>query len=284
MEHGKVEGEGNKAVDSASDKVLELKSEQSTALSSLSDFQYFEQLAAQMENLSKIASVFIKGGLCPIKTEPDFIVATISGQQLGLPMMTAVNNIIVVSNKPALTTHLMRALCIRAGVVFNKVTDFEPVFIYYEAEPDPDNEGRLRAVKIKTGDNPQPQPIVRGKGTIAEMDKTLFVPGRKEVDRITKYEFERLVKVADGTFKTIKVTSSFSMSDANAAGLLDKGTYQAYPARMLDARAFAIGAREIASDILFGMYTVAELADANDINYTMNTSFEESFEDAEIVQ
>ena len=110
MEHDKVEGEGKKAVDSASDKALELKSEQSTALSSLSDFQYFEQLAAQMENLSKIASVFIKGGLCPIKTEPDFIVATISGQQLGLPMMTAVNNIIVVSNKPALTTHNLDSL------------------------------------------------------------------------------------------------------------------------------------------------------------------------------
>ena len=43
-------------------------------------------------------------------------------------MMTAVNNIIVVNNKPALATHLMRALLLKAGIVFNKVADFENVY------------------------------------------------------------------------------------------------------------------------------------------------------------
>ena len=121
--------------DGSSNVVATTTNENSTALvSSDKDFQYFELLAAQLGNLKSIASVFVKGGLCPIKKEEDFIVATVTGQQLGLPMMTAVNNIFVVNNKPSLATHLLRALLLKAGIVFNKEYDFEPMYAYYEGE------------------------------------------------------------------------------------------------------------------------------------------------------
>lgn len=246
---------------------------------STNDFQYIEKLAEQMVNLEKIGTMLVKGTLCAAKTVPDFIVATITGQQLGIPMMTAVNNIFNVNGKAGLATHIMRALILRAGVVYEKIADFEPVFTFYEGEPAPENPGKLRAKKVG-----EPKtPIIRGTGTIDELDTTKYVAGNKEIDRITKYKFERRVRQPDGTYKDMKVISYFSIVDAQRAELLDKDNYKKYPARMLDARAFAIGAREIASDVLFGMYTVAELADANDIAYEMSENFEEKFVDAEIV-
>ena len=51
---------------------------------------------------------------------------------------------------------------------------------------------------------------------------------------------------------------------------------------MVDTKDF-FGGREIASDVLFGMYSIAEIADASDIPYTMSASFEETI-DAEIVE
>lgn len=256
-------------------------------VSATDDFQYIEKLSQQMENLQKIGEVFVKGTLCAAKTIPDFVVATITGQQLNLPMMTSVNNIINISGKSALATHLMRALILRAGITYEKVCDFTPMYVYYEGELDA--TGILVAKKVKGTDatgQPTSTPIARGTGTLADMDETKFVAGRQEVDRITKYIFTRMLKQADGSYKEMKVTSYFTMGDASKAGLLDKDNYQKYPARMLDARAFAIGAREIGSDVLFGMYTIAEIADASGVSYAMSESFNEEIQDvdAEIVR
>lgn len=257
-------------------------SDVTSLMSATDDFQYIEKLSQQMENLQKIGEVFVKGTLCAAKTIPDFVVATITGQQLKLPMMTSVNNIINISGKSALATHLMRALILRAGITYEKVCDFTPMYVYYEGEKDPDNPGQLRAKKIKANaEDLKGTPIPRGMGTLEDMDDTKFVAGRAEVDRVTKYVFTRMLRQSDGSYKEMKVTSYFTMGDASKAGLLDKDNYQKYPARMLDARAFAIGAREIGSDVLFGMYTIAEIADANGVSYAMSESFNEEVEDVD---
>lgn len=252
------------------------------------DFQFIELLANQLDNLSKVAKIFIKGGLCPIKNEADFIVAVTNGMQLGLPMTTAINQIFVVNNKPAISTHLMRALLLKAGITFTKVSDYEPMYVYYEAVKGAN--GELEAKKIEAPNLNKPGekiliPIERGISTVKDVDNTKYVLGRSKVDIITKYVFERMVKQPNGTYKTIKVESSFKHTDAEVAGLLEKDNYSKYPARMFDARAFAIGSREIASDILFGMYSIAELADSNGVNYTMSENFEETIDtNAEIVE
>lgn len=262
-----AEGIGDKV--SGEDKNLELSKTPSPSLSNFSDFSYIEALAQQLENLTKVASVFVKGGLCPIKKEEDFIIAVSMGQQLGLPLSTSINNIIVISNKPALTTHLMRALVLKHGIIAEKVADFEPMFAYYEAE---EVEGKLVAKKIEG------LPIQRGVDILKNIDDTKYIIGRKEVDRITRYKFTRAMLQADGKFKDLVVQSSFKWSDAVRAELATKDTYTKYPERMLDARAFAIGAREIANDILFGMYTISELADTKNMNYTMDSNMEETIE------
>ena len=283
----------NEKVDKAEERVVGVgntlpatSANDTTALMpSTNDFQYIEKLAEQMGNLEKIGTMLVKGSICGAKTVPDFMVATITGQQLGVPMMTAVNNIFNVNGKAGLSTHLMRALVIKAGVTFEKVADYEPMYVYYDGEADPERPGKLRAVKIQGKDgagNPIMIATPRGNTTLADFDDTKYVLGRSVVDRITKYIFERKVVQADGTYKTMRVTSYFSYNDAVIADLTDGVNYKKYPSRMLDARSFAIGAREIASDVLFGMYTVAELADANGVKYKMSEDFTEAFEDVEV--
>ena len=256
--------------------------------SSVNDFQFITQLAANLENMTAVAKVFIKGGLCPIKNENDFVVAVTTGMQLGLPLTTAINNIFVVNNKPAIATHLMRALVLKAGITYNKVYDYEPMFAYYEAEVLLNGEKVAKKIDIPDPNDSTKtikSPIQRGIATMDQIEEdSMFFIGRKEVDRITKYVFERQLAQPDGTFKNMQVVSSFTMSDAFKAGLSTKDTYKNYPARMLDARAFTIGGREIASDVLFGMYSIAEIADSSDIPYTMSANFEETIDTtAEVV-
>lgn len=281
--------EDEKVVETVTNNAKQLSVKNSTTSSPAlaTDFQFIELLANQLDNLSKVASIFIKGGLCPIKNESDFIIAVTNGMQLGLPMTTAINQIFVVNNKPAISTHLMRALLLKAGIAFEKVSDYEGMYAFYEAVKGENGELEAKKIPIPNPNKPGETisaPIERGLTTVKQLDSSKYVLGRTKIDIITKYVFKRMIKQPDGTFNTITVESSFKHSDAQIAGLLDKDNYAKYPTRMFDARAFAIGSREIASDILFGMYSIAELADSNGVNYSMSENFEETIDTtAEIV-
>ena len=247
------------------------------------DFAGIAAAVKHLEAMKQLASVFVKGGLCPIKKEEDVIIAIITGNQLGLPYTTSINNIFPINGKPGMSAHLIRALLLQNGIVFNKDYDFEPMYQYYEG--DLDANGKLVARKIEVAGKDKPQPILRGVATLDKIDETKYVAGRVEVDRVTQYTFTRMLKQANGEFKEIKVVSSFKMSEANTAGLLGKDNWKNYPVRMCDARAFTAGAREIASDIIFGMYSINELADTYDIPYTITDTLEEAIvQDAVIVK
>ena len=113
----------------------------------------FSELAAavkHLEQMKQLASVFVKGGLCPIKKEEDVIIAIITGNQLGLPYTTSINNIFPINGKPGMSAHLIRALLLQNGIVFNKDYDFEPMYQYYEG--DLDANGKLVARKIGRSD------------------------------------------------------------------------------------------------------------------------------------
>ena len=105
--------------------------------------------------MKQLASVFVKGGLCPIKKEEDVIIAIITGNQLGLPYTTSINNIFPINGKPGMSAHLIRALLLQNGIVFNKDYDFEPMYQYYEGDLDANgklvSEAELMAqiVKVK---------------------------------------------------------------------------------------------------------------------------------------
>jgi hypothetical protein len=243
---------------------------------SIDDFSTIQGAVDQLENMMKLGEIYTKGGLSPLKSTQDFVIAVITGNQLGLPFTVSINNIFPINGKPAMSVHLIRALLLQKGVTFNKLKDYVALHQYFQTEPD----GDKRKVKLNVGG----KPILAGIAPYAEINQDIYFVNPQPSDRVTEYEFTRLVKRIDGKYVEQKSKSSFSVLDSVAAGLDDKDNWKKYPARMLDARAFMIGAREVASDIIFGLYSVDELADANNVAYTMDESMNQTIIDAEIVR
>jgi hypothetical protein len=59
---------------------------------------------------------------------------------------------------------------------------------------------------------------------------------------------------------------SFTYSEAVAAGLFEKDTYKKYARILIEHRAFTYAARDIASDILFGVMETTELKIVNNLS------------------
>lgn len=220
-----------------------------------SNFKFIDDTFAALGKMTAIAKIVSQSKLSPLKTEADVTIAIITGNQYGFPLMTSIGNIYPISGRPALSTHLHRALILKHNIFFEYIYNFEPIYDYLIKAPD-------NTIKI----------IGRG---VAKDKPEKSALGNKIVDRITKLSFERIMKQADGSFRTMKVSSEFTMGEALNAGLLEKDTWINFPARMLDARAFNIGARAIASDILLGIYSISELAEVEGIPYSISASLEE---------
>ena len=237
-------------------------------------FALVKETANALEHINQIANHIRKSQLCPLKSEGDITVAILTGNQYGLPFMTSINNIYPINGKPTMSVHITRALLLKAKVIFKKIYDFEPVYEF----------GKLNADKSGWDFKDVPNPNGQGTtkvirqirvGTVDEINDDGFAK-IKEVDRVTKYKFKRVMKLDDGSFEPLEVTSEFRMSDGAKAGLLEKDNWIKHPARMLDARAFSIGGREIGADILLGISSLNELADDYNIKYTVSSSLEEA--------
>lgn len=234
-----------------------------TLLPSSNSFTGLQETVNALDAMDKLAGVLIKSLLCPLKKKEDITIAIITGNQFNFPFMTSINNIFPINGKPTLSVHLQRALILRNKVIFNKIYDFEPLYDW----------AKIVDGNVAKGANNQP--IILGRFTVKDkpLEPCVASPER---DRITKYQFKRLIKLEDGSFEKLEVFSEFKMSDADKAGLLGKDVWIKYPSRMCDARAFAIGSREIASDITLGISTVSELADINNVKYSVSENLEET--------
>lgn len=93
---------------------------------------------------------------------------------------------------------------------------------------------------------------------IAEIAKSGKTPvyriPNKPVDFVTEYEITRIVNG-----KEITAKGHFSYSEAMQAEMFEKDTYKKYPRILIGHRAFTYAAREVASDILFGVMETTEL-------------------------
>jgi len=228
---------------------------------SSSQFSVVQDTANALDAMKSIAQQVLKSNLCPLKTESDVILAIITGQQYGFSIPTSIASIYPINGRPTLSVHLQRGLLIKAGIIFEKIYNFEPLYQYVGADVKSDGS------KV---------PVIRGSGTIAEKPDNVVI-GNPTGDFITKYKFYRDVKRPSGGFRELVVESEYRISEAQAAGLFDKtgDTWAKYPKRMLDARAFTIGAKEIGADILQGVYSISELAEVFNFRYTVSENLEE---------
>lgn len=275
------------------DKQNELKHLPKQELSAFSGLNLFDekQLVAAENFLTKIMRSD-KGG---IKSVNDGLAILMRAQDLNLPFSTCIEHIHVINGKTGVDIHVVKALLSRAGCTWRCLKDYQPLYEYtdginvyvdgsfpeYVIRCNTQKAAEELAATDKTQEHMYVYPVkwykdVKGntykdyqlntkqfgiainRAQITEITNggriAVYRVPAIPVDYVTEYELTRTVNG-----KEVTSIGRFSYSDANAAGLFEKDTYKKYPKVLISHRAFTLAARDIASDILFGVMETTEL-------------------------
>ena len=249
-----------------------------------------KQLAAAEIFLKKFMSSE-KGG---IKSVADGLSILARAQDLQLPFTTCIEHIHVINGKTGIDVHIIKSLLSRAGVVWKCTKDYTPQYqytdgntIYLETQL-PDYCVKCRtakeAVDATKDDAVGVYPVqwftdlkgnVYNEFQVSEkcvkaINKAhalklagegkfpvIRIPAQP-IDYVTEYEFKRY-RMINGKEREITAISHYSFSEAQNAELFSKDTYKKYARIMIGHRAFVLGARDIANDLLMGCMETTEL-------------------------
>ena len=249
-----------------------------------------KQLAAAEIFLKKFMSSE-KGG---IKSVADGLSILARAQDLQLPFTTCIEHIHVINGKTGIDVHIIKSLLSRAGVVWKCTKDYTPQYqytdgntIYLETQL-PDYCVKCRtakeAVDVTKDDTVGIYPVqwftdlkgnVYNEFQVSEkcvkaINKAhalklasegkfpvIRIPAQP-IDYVTEYEFKRY-RMINGKEREITAISHYSFSEAQNAELFSKDTYKKYARIMIGHRAFVLGARDIANDVLMGCMETTEL-------------------------
>lgn len=285
----------------------------------LNTLNFFDskQLVAAENFLTKIMRSE-KGG---IKSVNDGLAVLMRAQDLGLPFSTCIEHIHVINGKTGVDIHVIKALLLRAGVTWKCVKDYAPLYEYTDginvymdnAIPDycikclssKEADAKAKAdIEKGINDNVYIYPVKWyqdfngnvykdyqlntkqfGIAVNRQQANEIAKGGRnpvyripaKPVDYITEYEFHREINGID----TIAI-GKFTYSEALTADLFSKDTYKKYPRILISHRAFTYGARDIASDVIFGVMETTELKIVN--GSELNGEDVASVEDVEAIE
>lgn len=270
-----------------------------------------KQLVAAETFLKKVISSEKSG----IKNIPDGLSVLMRAQDLQLPFSTCIEHIHVINGKTSVDVHIIKTLLLRAGVTWECTKDYTPQYqytdgntVYLETQL-PDYCVKCRtaedAIKATTDDIVGVYPVhwyMDLKGNIYNefqvsdkcvkaINKThaqklvsegsypiIRVPAQP-IDYVTEYEFSRCIKQIDGSVRKMTAKSRFSYSEAQAADLFTKDTYKKYARVLIGHRAFTLGARDIASDVIMGVMEKSELQIVENVDLSPD-----DFEIAEVVE
>lgn len=279
-----------------------------TGFNALNLFNEKELAAAEVFLKKMIATD--KGG---IKNVNEGLAILMRAQDLQLPFSSCIEHIHVISGKTGVDIHIIRSLLSRAGVTWECTKDYAPQYqytdgntIYLETQL-PQYCVKCRTAKEaeeKTdGDNVGVYPVrwyQDLKGNIYNefqiSDKCVIAINKQQalklasdgkfpvmrvpavpIDFVTEYKFTRRQLILGDKVVTT-ATSYFSYNEAKQAELLDKDTYRKYTRVMISHRAFTLGARDIADDVLMGVLETSELKVISDVPLT-----DDDFADAEVI-
>jgi len=263
------------------------------AKASMSTLNLFDekQLAMAETFIAKIMKSD-KGG---VKTVADGLAILMRANDLNLPFSTSIEHIHLINGKTGIDIHIVKALLSRAGCTWSMIKDYQPLYEYtdginvYVDGTFPEYVERCKSkaeAESKAKDDPDGEiiyiyPVRWYKGTdgntyrdyqlnstqfgiaintaqaaaITQSKKiAVFRMPNNPVDYVTEYEITRIVNG-----KETKAKGRFSFIEAQAADLFSKDTYVKYARTLIGHRAFTYAAREIASDILFGVMETTEL-------------------------
>lgn len=249
-----------------------------------------KQLAAAEVFLKKIMTSD-KGG---IKSVNEGLAILMRANDLNLPFSTCIEHIHVINGKTGVDVHIIKSLLSRAGVIWKCTKDYTPQYQFTDGT-NIYSETQLPDYVIKCRNAKEAEEATKDetvgvypvhwytdlKGNIYNeqqvsdkcvkcINKTHAMNVVKEgkfpvirvpaqpIDYVTEYEFTRY-KVINGKEHIMTTKSHFSFSEAQAADFFTKDTYKKYARVMIGHRAFVLGARDIASDLLFGVMETSEL-------------------------
>lgn len=264
-------------------------SEQSTGLSVINLLD--EKQLASAEVFLKKFMTSDKGG---IKSIADGLSILARAQDLQLPFTTCIEHIHVINGKTGIDVHIIKSLLSRAGVVWKCTKDYTPQYQYtdgntiyletqlpqycvkcrtareaIDATKDDEvgvypvqwyqdlkgnvyNEFQISDKCVKAINKAQALKIAsEGKFPV------IRIPAQP-IDYVTEYEFTRY-RIINGKERVSKAISHYSYSEAQNAELFTKDTYKKYARIMIGHRAFVLGARDIANDLLMGCMETTEL-------------------------
>lgn len=248
------------------------------------------QLAAA-ENFLKRILRSEKGG---IKSIEDGLAIMMRAKDLNLPFSTCLEHVHVINGKTGTDIHIIKALLSKAGVTWELVRDYAPLYEYtdginvYVDGRFPDYVKRCRDSKEANDKNANASDdliyvypvkwykdlqgnvykeyqlssskfgVAVTRQQIAAISKEGKIPvyriPNNPIDYITEYKLTRIING-----KEMTSIGHFSYSEAQAAGLLEKDNYIKYTRILIGHRAFTYAARDIASDVLFGVLETTEL-------------------------
>ena len=261
------------------------------------------QLASAEVFLKKLMTTE-KGG---IKSVNEGLALIMRAQDLQLPFSSCIEHIHLVSGKTVADIHIIKSLLSRAGVTWECTKDYTPQYqytdgntIYLETQL-PQYCVRCRTAKEaeeftrtnkdeKVGVYPvkwykdlanriynefqvSAQCVEAINKAHAEKLKAegkfpiIRIPAQP-IDFVTEYTFTRYVKTLSGIVKQTAV-SHFSLTEAQAAKFFEKDTYVKYARVMIGHRAFTLGARDIASDVIQGVMETSEQVLVEGDDYTL---------------
>lgn len=252
------------------------------------------QLASAEVFLKKLMTTE-KGG---IKSVNEGLALIMRAQDLQLPFSSCIEHIHLVSGKTVADIHIIKSLLSRAGVTWECTKDYTPQYqytdgntIYLETQlPDYCVKCQTadKATKLSeesNGDKIGVYPVkwytdLAGKKynefQISDKCKVAINPAHAQkikaegafpviripavpIDYVTEYKFKRFHKIM-GKIVEQNAISHFSYAEAVTADFFSKETYKKYARIMIGHRAFTLGARDIASDILMGVLEETENA------------------------
>lgn len=228
-----------------------------------------EEQSLVLETIKTLA----QGKNLKVENHSDALALVIKAKELNLPMGTALDHCFIVNGKVGIDVHIAKAVLLSSkSITWERIESCVPIFSYTDKVNIFDHSELPSNYKIvsKISGNDAEISKLKSEGfypvAIISKDNKPIVK-----DRITTYKFIRIVKLIDNSFKELIELSSFKLSDAYTAGLIDvnkpASPWVKYPNRMLDHRAWMNGARAIGDDLLLGMYSVDELLDINNRMY-----------------
>lgn len=278
-------------------KKLMCSSTQSTVINLLDE----KQLIAA-ETLIKRLMTSEKSG---IKSVADGLAVLARAQDLNLPFSTCIEHIHVINGKTGVDIHIIKSLLSRAGVVWKCTKDYAPQYQYTDGNSIfnetalPSYAVKCRSAKEaeeKTNDDVVGVYLVKyytdlsgnifnefqiNEKCVIALNKLQAVKLAKEgkypilrinpqpIDYVCEYEFTRY-KMINGNERVTTCTSHFSFTEAQQAGFFEKDTYKKYPRILISHRAFTLGARDIASDLIMGLMDSTEIKLVNGVDLSDN--------------